>query len=416
MKVALAGFGQEGRTSYDYWTAKGDTVTIADERESVDDAPPGAPTILGANAFSRLNEFDLIIRSPSVNPAKLPYPNKVWSATNEFFAKCPADIIGVTGTKGKGTTSSLIVSILRAANKTVHLVGNIGNPALDDLAVIKPNDIVVFEMSSFQLWDIKKSPRVAVVLGIEADHLDVHNDMADYVSAKANIVRFQQPTNLTVYNQDNEVASRIAALSPAQTTGYIDRTIMDKYGPSLVIPGPHNIENAAAAVSAVLPFVQDEAIIKQGLREFSGLPHRIKFIREVKGVRYYDDSYSSAPAAAIAALRSFDTNKIVILGGYEKHADFSHLAEYIANDPLVRTAIVIGQTRHRIEEALIAAGVVRHRFISLDTVDFKEIVRRTSEEAQPGDVVVLSPACASFDMFKNFTDRGDQFIQLVGEL
>jgi UDP-N-acetylmuramoylalanine--D-glutamate ligase len=191
---------------------------------------------------------------------------------------------------------------------------------------------------------------------------------------------------------------------------------MDKYGPSLVIPGPHNIENAAAAVSAVLPFVQDEAIIKQGLREFSGLPHRIKFIREVKGVRYYDDSYSSAPAAAIAALRSFDTNKIVILGGYEKHADFSHLAEYIANDPLVRTAIVIGQTRHRIEEALIAAGVVRHRFISLDTVDFKEIVRRTSEEAQPGDVVVLSPACASFDMFKNFTDRGDQFIQLVGEL
>jgi UDP-N-acetylmuramoylalanine--D-glutamate ligase len=219
MKVALAGFGQEGRTSYDYWTAKGDTVTIADERESVDDAPPGAPTILGANAFSRLNEFDLIIRSPSVNPAKLPYPNKVWSATNEFFAKCPADIIGVTGTKGKGTTSSLIVSILRAANKTVHLVGNIGNPALDDLAVIKPNDIVVFEMSSFQLWDIKKSPRVAVVLGIEADHLDVHNDMADYVSAKANIVRFQQPTNLTVYNQDNEVASRIAALSPRTNHG-----------------------------------------------------------------------------------------------------------------------------------------------------------------------------------------------------
>src|SRR5690606_6882026 len=187
-------------------------VVVADERDDVV-LPEGVAAILGERAFEGLAEFDLILRSPGIHPKKLPYRNKVWTATNEFFAHCPAQIIGVTGTKGKGTTSSLIASILRAAGKTVHLVGNIGTPSLQALSAITSTDIVVYELSSFQLWDIQKSPAVAVVLGIEPDHLDVHTDYADYIAAKARIAEYQTTTDRVVFNIKNKIAVSIAELS-----------------------------------------------------------------------------------------------------------------------------------------------------------------------------------------------------------
>lgn len=415
MKVAIVGYGIEGKASYDYWHTAGNDVVIADERDQLDDLPGGAVTILGAEAFSRLSDFDLIIRSPGINPRKLPYPDKVWSTTNEFFEKCPATIIGVTGTKGKGTTSSLIASILQAAGRTVHLVGNIGTPALVELPKIRPDDIVVFELSSFQLWDLRKSPHVAVVLSIEADHLDVHDSMEDYVNAKANIVRFQTGDDLVVFNKNNDIAVSIAEQSTAQRVEYpfeLSREVVA----SIQLPGPHNVENASAAIAAVKEFVDDEVIIRRGLASFTGLPHRIKFVREVEGVRYYDDSYSSAPAASIAALKSFTEPKIIILGGYEKHADFSALAEFIAHDPSVKKALLIGQTKDRIAEAFRSAGISDERFEVVESVDFGSIVSKAASTATSGDVVVLSPACASFDMFKNFTERGNQFVELVNRL
>ena len=408
MNIALAGFGQEGKASYDYWNKDGNLLTLVTEQDSITDAPEGVPTITGPDAFSKLAEFDLIIRSPGVNPRKLPYGDKVWSATNEFFARCQAPIIGVTGTKGKGTTSSFIASILRAAGKNVHLVGNIGTPALSELDSISSGDIVVYELSSFQLWDAKKSPHVAVVLMIEPDHLDVHDDMKDYTEAKANIVRYQTESDFVVYNQENVLSKEIGELSAAKSTMYpFDIGVLSD---AVVLPGRHNVQNASAAVAAVREYVSDEAVIARGLSNFKGLPHRLKFVREVRGVRYYDDSIATTPGSAIAALYSFDEPKIIILGGHDKGADYSELIE--SCERAAATVIAIGSNGDRIERLCVEAGVPCVR----EEGDMRAIVQRASETAAEGSVVILSPAAASFDMFKSYADRGDQFVAAVNGL
>ena len=408
MNIALAGFGQEGKASYDYWNKDGNLLTLVTEQDSITDAPEGVPTITGPDAFSKLAEFDLIIRSPGVNPRKLPYGDKVWSATNEFFARCQAPIIGVTGTKGKGTTSSFIASILRAAGKNVHLVGNIGTPALSELDSISSGDIVVYELSSFQLWDAKKSPHVAVVLMIEPDHLDVHDDMKDYTEAKANIVRYQTESDFVVYNQENELSKEIGERSAAKSITYpFDIGVLSD---AVVLPGRHNVQNASAAVAAVRKYVSDEAVIARGLSDFKGLPHRLKFVREVSGVRYYDDSIATTPGSAIAALRSFDEPKIIILGGHDKGADYSELIE--SCERAVATVIAIGSNGDTIERLCNKASVACVR----EEGDMPAIVQRAHETAGEGSVVILSPAAASFDMFKSYADRGEQFVVAVNDL
>lgn len=413
MKVVIAGYGVEGKASYEYYAARGDEVAIADERTELDAVPTGATTILGHEAFSRLADYDLIIRAPSVSPAKLPYGSKVWSATNEFFAECPAPIIGVTGTKGKGTTCSLIVSILRAAGRTVHLVGNIGIPALDVLSDIKADDIVVFELSSFQLWDIQKSPHVAVVLMIEPDHLDVHGDLDDYLAAKSNIVKYQTAGDVVVFNAENEYALQIAATTPAERIEY-PFDISD-FETSLQIPGRHNIENVSAAIAAVREYAIDDSTIRQGLERFEGLPHRLRFVREVGGVKYYDDNYSSAPSATLAAVKSFDAPEILIAGGYDKGINLAELARELSRRTNIKHIVLIGQTGLRIRGYLEQNGYDDVTLLE-GTPTMREIVDRAREIAKLGDIVVMSPACASFDMFKNFADRGDQFIAAVEAL
>lgn len=413
MKIAIVGYGLEGKASYEYWNTPGNTITIVDERAELAALPVGVETMLGKDALLKLADFDLIIRSPSVHPDKLPYGDKVWSTTNEFFAHCPAPIIGITGTKGKGTTSSLIASILRATGKTVHLVGNIGTPALTELPKITPDDIVVFELSSFQLWDIRKSPHVAVVLGIEPDHLDVHHDMQEYVAAKANITRFQTAEDKLVYNQNNAYSTEISLHTNAQKVAYpID---MSNFADALVIPGAHNVENASAAIVAVSEYVNDRDVIRSGLSAFEGLPHRIKFVREMNGIRFYDDSYSSAPTASLAALKSFSEPRVILLGGFEKGADFAELASYISKNDSVK-AVVYGAVRNRIIADFQANSVDESRIRPLDTTNFNEIIRTATDWSEPGGVVLLSPGCASFDMFRNFTDRGEQFIRIVEKL
>lgn len=408
MRTVIAGYGIEGKASYEYWRAKGDEVAIADERADLADAPADTRLILGPDAFAQLGEFDRVVRSPSVRPDKLPYGDKVWSATNEFFAQCPAPIIGVTGTKGKGTTCSLITSILRAAGKTVHLVGNIGQPALDGLPSITPDDIVVYELSSFQLWDLHASPHIAVVLMIEPDHLDVHADFAEYVAAKANIAVHQSDRDVIVFHSGNDTSRQIAAQSSAQKREY--PFAIDEFLSSLQIPGAHNQENAAAAIAAVREYVTDPDIIRQGLASFTGLPHRLKFVAEVDGVRYYDDSIATTPGSAIAALKAFVQPKVIILGGSDKGADYTDVIEVCRETE--SQVIAIGQTGLVIRELCAKLGVVCTR------VDggMAEVVREAHELAHAGDVVILSPASASFDQYRSYADRGEQFTAAVAAL
>lgn len=408
MKIAIVGYGIEGKASYDYWNRPDNELTIVDERPELTDTPKDANTLLGSGVFSELADFDLIIRSPGVNPKKLPYGDKVWSATNEFFAKCPAPIIGVTGTKGKGTTSSLIASILQAAGKTVHLVGNIGTPGLMVLSSIQSDDIVVYELSSFQLWDVKRSPHVAVVLGVEPDHLDVHSDMDDYIAAKAGIVMHQSDNDITVFNTNNEIAQSIAAKSAARKVAYpVD---ISHVADALVLPGKHNVENASAAILAVREYVQDENAIRSGLAAFNGLPHRLKFVREINGVSFYDDSIATTPGSVIAAIASFEAPKVLLLGGSDKGADYTELIELC--EQTNTKVVAIGQTGKVIAELCAQIGVV----CELGGNTMNEIVEQANTLAQPGDVVILSPAAASFDMFKSYSDRGDQFIAAVNGL
>lgn len=422
MKIAIAGYGAEGQAAYDYYTARGDMVVIADERETVE-VPADAQAILGADAFSQLGDVDVIIRSPSVDPKKLPKSVKIWSATNEFFAQCPAPIIGITGTKGKGTTSSLIASILRAAGKTVHLVGNIGVPAVTVLARVQPDDIVVYELSSFQLWDLERSPQVAVVLGIEPDHLDIHVDYADYIAAKAHSTENQSTTDRVVFNASNEAAVSIAGLSvgqrlpyPSQRTAHVRGTML-YYGDTelcetsqLQLPGAHNIENACAAITAVWPWVREPAAIAEGLRSFDGLPHRLKLIRTVEGVSYYDDSIATTPGSAIAAIKAFDTPKVIILGGSDKGAQYEEIIRLCKTTDT--KVISIGQTGLVIQDLCTRLEVVCERVEG----GMFDVVSRARALAVPGSVVILSPASASFDQYKNYADRGEQFIAAVQQL
>lgn len=433
MKIAIAGYGLEGEENYTYWAAQGDAdITIVDEKQQPDrQLPEGVPTILGEGAFAQLEGFDLVIRTAGLALHKIKTDGKIWSATNEFFEKSPAPIIGVTGTKGKGTTASLIASIFEASGRKTWLVGNIGISALAVLEDIGSEDIVVFELSSFQLWDLERSPQTAVVLLIEPDHLNVHNDMEDYVAAKGQIRLHQKEGDICMYHPTNAFSRQIAHLS---NLGVIQRYgIPDDGGvyerdgefwqkgevicPTnlLQLIGAHNVENACAALSVARAHGLSIDVIEDGLKNFKGLPHRLEYVRKHNGVDYYNDSFSSAPAATVAAVKSFDQPEILILGGIDKGGDFSVLLDTLRSRSNIKEVVLIGTTRQKLALEMQSAGL-NTKVTILDAQTMDEIVAYTSQIATVGDVVLLSPGSASFDMFKDFYDRGTQFRNIVNAL
>lgn len=427
MRVAIAGYGVEGEANCHYWLQQGCEVTVFDEKSELErDVPDGVETVLGQGVFEDMNGYDLVIRTAGLNPDSIKTDGKIWSATNEFFDTCPAPIIGVTGTKGKGTTCSLIAEILKASGKTVHLVGNIGVPALEVLPTIKSSDIVVFELSSFQLWDIQKSPETAVILMIVEDHLEVHADMNEYVSAKANIGIHQSAEDLMIYHPTNKLSARAAQQSPARKIQYMTQDGANVVGRTIEVDGnivcdieevglvgPHNLENVCAALTTSWQYVQNVSAARSAIMDFRGLPHRLEFVREVDGVKYYDDSQATGPDACIAALDSFQDHVVLIFGGSDKGLDLMPVLTKL--DANRNSVVLIGQSSDKYQKLLDARGFRQYRNLGLD-VTMEQIVKTAKGLANGDGVVLLSPAHASFDMFKSYIDRGDQFKKVVKSL
>lgn len=431
MKIAILGYGLQGRSAYEYWR-EGNEITVCDSDEQVK-LPDDVERHLRPDHLQGLDEFDLIVRSPIVYPTDIVAANspaileKVTTGTNEFFKVCPTkNIIGVTGTKGKGTTSTLIAKMLEADGKRVHLGGNIGIPPLDMLKNgIGPDDWVVLELANFQLIDLKYSPPIAVCLMVAREHLDWHADEAEYFAAKSQLFAHQDDDDIAIYFANNEVSRQIASHGNGQKIPYfaepgalvqsgsikIDGQAVCRTN-ELKLLGKHNWQNACAAVTAVWQVTQNVEAMRSVLASFTGLKHRLELVRELDGVRYYDDSFGTAPETAIVAIEAFSEPEVIILGGSDKGADYGELAAAVAQGN-IRKVLLIGEQAGRIQAALDAAGFTNY---TTGGENIKEIVATAREQAQPRDVVLLSPACASFDMFKNYKDRGEQFKDAVNDL
>ena len=432
MKIAIVGFGKQGRSAYDYWVALGAEITICDQQDSLD-LPSGAQRQIGELYLRRLERFDLIVRGPGVHPRDIVEANspeilqKITTVTNEFFRVCPThNIVGVTGTKGKGTTSSLIAKMLGADSKRVHLGGNIGIPPLDLLKNdIQPDDWVVLELANFQLIDLQYSPHIAVCLMIAPEHLDWHADSDEYYNAKSQLFRHQTSDDIAVFYAKDDMSQRIASTGAGWKVPYMafpggnvvdGNIVIDNQTvcatSELKLLGEHNWQNACAAVTAVWKITQNIEAMRQVLTHFSGLEHRLEFVRELDGVRYYDDSFGSTPETAIVAIKAFGEPKIIILGGSDKGAPYDDLAEVIAESN-VRSVVLIGEQADRIRAALDRVGFTA---TNPGGESMSHIVATARSVAKLGDIVVLSPACASFDMFQNYMDRADQFKAAVNAL
>ncbi len=430
MNVAIVGFEIEGRSALEYWRGKGAAVTVCDQDPSKE-VPIGVPTQLGPGYLDNLDRFDIIVRTVGMHPSKIlaknpSVQNKITTNLDEFLRVSPTkNIIGVTGTKGKGTTSMLIYKMLEAAGKHAFIGGNYGIPAFSFLPQLTKDSWVVLELSSFMLYDIKHSPHIALCLMVTSEHLDWHADDEDYFAAKTHLFSHQNPDDIAIYYADNLTSHQIASASPGKKITYyaspgayvqddkimIDETVLCETN-ELQLLGPHNWQNACAAATAFWQVEHKPDVIRQVLTTFTGLPHRLEFVRELDGVSYYDDSFGTTPETAKVAVEAFDAPKVVILGGSDKGASYEELAQTIASSNM-RAAVVIGVMAGKITDALRHAGF---NDIIPGGGTMQEIVNTCRQVAQPGDVVLLSTACASFDMFENYKDRGNQFKSAVTSL
>lgn len=376
-------------------------------------------------------EADVVFRTPGMhpgNPAIEALRRRGAEITSEmevFFEVAPCHLIAVTGSDGKTTTTTLIAEMLKAEGKTVWLGGNIGTPLLPLCREMKQDDYAVVELSSFQLMDMKRSPQRAVVTNLAPNHLDVHKDMEEYVQAKKNIFRFQRPGDLLVLNGDNEITASFAGAGQTHFFSRKGRTncVWEENGAiyrrgekiletaDILIPGTHNVENYMAAIAAVDGLVSDDTI-RQVARNFGGVEHRIELVRIKDGVKFYNDSIASSPSRTIAGLRSFTQKVILIAGGYDKHIPYDVLGPEICTH--VRKLFLCGATAGKIRAAVEQTGMEQPEIT--DCGDFESAVRTAAAAARAGDIVLMSPASASFDQFKNFMVRGECFKKIVKEL
>ena len=438
-KIVVLGLGVSNRPLVRLLLSYGCQVTGCDRtpREKLDaevlELEEQGCTLRTGDGYLDDLEADLVFRTPGMHP-DIPALRQlrdtgatVTSEMEVFFEVCPCTLIAVTGSDGKTTTTTLISEMLKAAGHTVWLGGNIGTPLLPLCPQMKESDYAVVELSSFQLMDMTHSPHIAVITNLAPNHLDVHKDMQEYVDAKKNIFAFQGSDDILILNADNEITNSFegcgtTAKFSRQGSAHIclrdgiiyrgDTLVLDSG--EILLPGVHNIENYMAAIAAVEDLVDDETI-RRVARNFGGVEHRIELVRIVNGVRYYNDSIASSPSRTIAGLKSFPEKVILIAGGYDKHIPYDVLGPYICRS--VKTLILGGTTGPQIRAAVEnCPEYTPGNPEILDCGDFTSAVRKAVEIAKEGDVVLMSPASAAFDQFKNFMERGNYFKKLIKEL
>ena len=377
-------------------------------------------------------EADILFRTPGMhpgNPAIEALRSRGAQVTSEmevFFEVCPCTLLAVTGSDGKTTTTTLVSEMLKADGKTVWLGGNIGTPLLPLVRQMQEGDFAVVELSSFQLMDMTRSPQRAIITNLAPNHLDIHKDMEEYVDSKKNIFRFQDEKGLLILNADNDITaafrgngdtrffSRKGEAHVCLKDGVICRGGQEVLKTAdILLPGVHNIENYMAAIAMVEGLVSDETI-RQVAQNFGGVEHRIELVRIKDGVRFYNDSIASSPSRTIAGLRSFPEKVILIAGGYDKHIPYDVLGPEICAH--VKQVFLCGATAPQIRAAVENCADFQGQVEMTDCGNFENAVRTAAAAAKDGDVVLMSPASASFDEFKNFMVRGEFFKKIVKEL
>ena len=446
-KIAVIGIGVSNTGLIEMLLKNGCEVLCCDkkERSAMEDTAAkleamGAKLSLGADYLKNI-EADIIFKTPGIRPdiPELEAARKagalITSEMEEFFEVCPCRIIAVTGSDGKTTTTTIISELLKAAGKTVHTGGNIGKPLFVEAGDMKPDDYAVLELSSFQLMTMRRSADIAVVTNVTPNHLDYHTGMDEYTQAKKNVFLHQGPEGLLVVNADNEVTASFESEAPGRCRAFSRRKRVENGFfaenesvfraqdgkieklldfSDIKLPGLHNVENYMAAFCAVYDIVGPE-VCRRVAAEFGGVEHRIELVREKDGVKFYNDSIASSPTRTLAGLRSFRQKLILIAGGYDKKIPFDELGRELPK--YVKTLVLTGATAQKIKQSLLSAPEYSEGNPAIiEEDDFERAVKAAAACVEKGDIVILSPACASFDRFKNFAERGNTFKNIVNSL
>ena len=448
-KVAIIGLGVSNLPLLDYMYDKKARVTVFDERniEAISKQVMDQITAygfefnLGKNCLEKLKGFDIIFRSPSCLPTRFELQQEenrgaiVTTEIEMLMKMCPCKIIGVTGSDGKTTTTSLICSILQKSGYHTFLGGNIGTPLFTKLSEMKPEDMVVLELSSFQLMGMEVSPDIAVITNITPNHLNIHKDYEEYIEAKKNIFKYQNENGILILNYDNEITRNCAQEANGKVIffshkekldngfivdGKVIKECEDKIrkhifnGDDAILRGNHNLENIATAFAATKTLVPTEDAA-ESIKEFKPVEHRIEFVKEIDQVKWYNDSASSSPTRTLSGLNAFDEEIILIAGGYDKNLDYQPLAKPIVEK--VKSLLLIGQTAGKIFDVVKEELENQNKELDIYMCEnLEQTVTLAKKLAKPGNIVLFSPASASFDMFKDFADRGNQFKKLVNDL
>lgn len=443
-KVAIIGLGISNMPLIEFLSNLGARVTGFDKKNEDELGKDieklkekGVNFELGSNYLDKLSNFDVVFRTPSMrvdHPILTKAKSEgayITSEMEQFIKYCPAKLFCVTGSDGKTTTTTLIYNMLKAEGYTVWIGGNIGTPLFTEIEKIKKEDMVVLELSSFQLMSIKEPVEVALITNVSPNHLDIHKDMEEYIEAKKNIFKYQRKDDLLVINEDNKVTKSMEKECIGRVLKFSMKEKLKKgaffYDEHLYInekkvcnmnevklKGMHNIENLLAAFCCVSEDISIDSMGKVA-KNFAGVEHRLELVKEIQGVKYFNDSIASSPTRTLAGLKSFDRPVILIAGGYDKNISFDILAkEGISH---IKHLILLGDTKYKIEEAFKNIMKDSNQYIPISICNsIEEAVNIAKENAKFGDIVTLSPACASFDMFKNFEERGNKFKSIINNL